>query len=83
MSDPEVLAQLEILADHFGIQVLVTGDLDTIDTDVAPWLYNIVVDGRGHFLLPITISENENDSPEARLWENDVMGYQEEGGRCK
>ena len=82
MSDPEVLAQLEVLADHFDIQVLVTGDLDTIDTDVAPWLYNIVVDGRGHFLLPITISEN-SESPKARLWENDVMGYQEEGGRCK
>ena len=82
MSDPEVLAQLEILADHFDIRVLVTGDLDTIDTEVAPWLHNIVVDGKGGFLLPYTISEN-GDSPKARLWENDVMGYQEEGGRCK
>ena len=59
MSDPEVLAQLEILADHFDIQVLVTGDLDTIDTEVAPWLYNIIVDGRGRFAIPYAMEEEQ------------------------
>ena len=80
MSDPEVLDQLEILADHFGIRVLVTGDLDTIDTNVEPWIHNIIVDGRGCFALPHEISENP-DASEARLWESAVMGYQEEGQR--
>ena len=77
MTDNEVLTQLEILADHFGIRVLVTGDLDTIDTDVTPWLYNIVVDGKGGFAIPHKISEN-SDSPEARLWERDMMECREE-----
>ena len=72
MSDPEVLAQLEVLADHFGIRVLVTGDLDTIDTEVVPWLHNIIVDGRGRFAIPYAISHS-NDSAEARIWERDMM----------
>ena len=71
MNDKEILDQLEILADHFGIQVLVTGDLDAIDTEVAPWLHNIIVDGQGRFAIPYAISHN-NDSAKARLWERDM-----------
>ena len=40
--DEEVLTMLEQLADHFGIQVLVTEDMETIDIDVEPWLDNII-----------------------------------------
>ena len=70
MVDDEVLAELETLAHHFEIQVLVTENLDTIDTEVAPWLHNIIVDERGCFLIPNVISEDKewND-----LWECEVM----------
>ena len=75
MPNPEILAQLEILADHFDIQVLVTGDLETIDTEVAPWLHNIIVDGRGRFAIPHVISHS-NDSANARLWKRDMEEQQ-------
>ena len=70
MVNDEVLAELETLAHHFEIQVIVTEDVDTIDTEVAPWLHNIIVDERGHFLIPEVISEDKgwND-----LWEREVM----------
>tara|TARA_R110002033_G_scaffold80820_6_gene131834 strand:- start:2061 stop:2303 length:243 start_codon:yes stop_codon:yes gene_type:complete len=70
MINGEVLAELETLARHFEIQVLVTEDLETIDTEVAPWLHNIIVDERGRFAIPEVISEDEgwND-----LWECEVM----------
>jgi len=70
MVNDEILAELEILAHHFEIQVIVTEDVDTIDTEVAPWLHNIIVDERGHFLIPEVISEDKgwND-----LWEREVM----------
>ena len=61
MVDDEVLAELETLAHHFGIQVLVTESLDTIDTEVAPWLNNIIVDELGRFAIPNVIPE-KNDS---------------------
>ena len=59
MINGEVLAELETLARHFEIQVLVTEDLETIDTEVAPWLHNIIVDERGRFAIPEVISEDE------------------------
>ena len=70
MVNDEILAELEILAHHFEIQVLVTENVDTIDTEVAPWLHNIIVDERGCFLIPNVISEDKewND-----LWEYEVM----------
>ena len=70
MVDDEVLAELETLAHHFGIQVLVTESLDTIDTEVAPWLNNIIVDELRRFTIPNVISEDKgwND-----LWECEVM----------
>jgi len=58
--DGDVITELEILADHFGIQVLVTGDLETIDMEVAPWLNNIVVDGQGCFAIPHSIIDTES-----------------------
>jgi len=61
MVDDEVLAELETLAHHFEIQVLVTENLDTIDTEVAPWLNNIIVDELGRFAIPNVIPE-KNDS---------------------
>jgi len=61
MIDDEVLAELETLAHHFEIQVLVTENLDTIDTEVAPWLNNIIVDELRRFTIPNVISE-KNDS---------------------
>jgi len=61
MVNDEVLAELETLAHHFEIQVLVTENLDTIDTEVAPWLNNIIVDELGRFAIPNVIPE-KNDS---------------------
>ena len=48
----EILAELEIYADHSGIQVLVTEDLEAIDLSVAPWLDNIVVDEHCRLAVP-------------------------------
>ena len=59
MVNDEVLAELETLAHHFEIQVLVTENLDTIDTEVAPWLNNIIVDELRRFTIPNVISEDE------------------------
>ena len=58
--DEDVITLLENLADHFSIQVLVTGDLETIDMEVLPWLNNIVVDGQGRFAIPNTIIDTES-----------------------
>ena len=54
----EVLTMLEQLADHFGIQVLVTEDMETIDIEVEPWLDNIIVDAQRCLLLPKSLSTN-------------------------
>ena len=61
MINDEILTELETLAHHFEIQVLVTENLDTIDTEVAPWLNNIIVDELGRFAIPNVIPE-KNDS---------------------
>ena len=70
MVDDEVLAELETLAHHFEIQVLVTENLDTIDMEVAPWLNNIIVDELGRFAIPNVIPEDEGWNA---LWECEVM----------
>tara|TARA_R110001583_G_scaffold154165_1_gene305860 strand:- start:14 stop:271 length:258 start_codon:yes stop_codon:yes gene_type:complete len=54
----EVLTGLEQLADRFGIQVLVTEDVEAIDTEVEPWLDNIIVDAQRCLLLPKSLSTN-------------------------
>lgn len=61
----EVLTMLEQLADHFGIQVLVTEDMEAIDIDVEPWLDNIIVDAQSFLALPKSLSNN----PEYIAWE--------------
>ena len=55
--DEEVMTYLELLASHFDRQVLVTGDIETIDMESAPWLNNIVVDEQGCFALPNSLME--------------------------
>ena len=54
----EVLTGLEQWADQFGIQVLVTEDVEAIDTEVEPWLDNIIVDAQRCLLLPKSLSTN-------------------------
>ena len=54
----EVLTMLEQLADHFGIQVLVTEDMEAIDIAVEPWLNSIIVDAQGCFGLPHSVTTN-------------------------
>ena len=61
----EVLTGLEQWADQFGIQVLVTEDMETIDIEVEPWLDNIIVDAQGCFALPDSLSTN----PKYIAWE--------------
>ena len=63
--DEEVLTMLEQWADQFGIQVLVTEDMETIDIEVEPWLDNIIVDAQGCFALPNSLSTN----PKYIAWE--------------
>ena len=57
--DEEVMTYLELLASHFDRQVLVTGDIETIDMESAPWLNNIIVDELRRFTIPNVISEDE------------------------
>tara|TARA_Y100001951_G_C11130603_1_gene178018 strand:- start:328 stop:510 length:183 start_codon:yes stop_codon:yes gene_type:complete len=57
MPNEEVMHYLELLANHFDRQVLVTKDLETIDIDVTPWLDNIVVDEQGSFAIPNSLMD--------------------------
>tara|TARA_R100001086_G_scaffold176248_1_gene97260 strand:- start:751 stop:933 length:183 start_codon:yes stop_codon:yes gene_type:complete len=57
MPNEEVMTYLELLANHFDRQVLVTKDLETIDIDVTPWLNNIVVDEQGSFAIPNSLMD--------------------------
>ena len=57
MPNEEVMTYLELLANHFDRQVLVTEDLETIDIDVTPWLNNIVVDEQGSFAIPNSLMD--------------------------
>ena len=57
MVNDEIITELEVLADHFDVQVLITEDLETIDMGVAPWLNNIIVDERGYFAVPHTLTD--------------------------
>ena len=59
MVNDEILAELEILAHHFEIQVLITEDIETLDMEIPPWFGNIIVDEQGCFAIPNVIIDTE------------------------